>query len=77
MILTPDELHALTGRRQPSKQIAWLAANGWRFVLNADGRPVVARAYYERRMVAGPARAVADAPTPDFAALGRVDAVKA
>jgi hypothetical protein len=71
LTLTPDELCALTGRKQPSKQVAWLTANGWRFALNANGRPVVARAYYERRMVAGPARATADVPVPDFAALER------
>ncbi|MEN9417084.1 MAG: hypothetical protein RI988_704, partial [Pseudomonadota bacterium] len=35
MFLSPDELVALTGRPQKSRQIEWLRNNGWRFAVNA------------------------------------------
>lgn len=60
--LAPDELHALTGRRQRPAQIAWLRANRWRHTADADGNPRVARAYWLRRMV--------DERTPDPEVVG-------
>ena len=41
MFLSPAELQALTGRKQPRKQIQWLATNGLRFFVRADGKPAV------------------------------------
>lgn len=51
MFLTDDELQFLTGAARSAGQIAWLRSRGWRFELDRDGRPRVARAYMERRMV--------------------------
>ena len=67
MFLTPNELRELTGRVRPTAQVAWLRRYRWRLALDADGRPKVARAYYEHRMVSEEA----PKPTarPDFAAL--------
>ena len=56
MFLATDELIQLTGNKRPSAQAAWLASHGWRFEVNAAGRPVVARAEADRHMVSGPAR---------------------
>jgi len=67
MFLTTDELRELTGRARPTAQVAWLRRYRWRLALDADGRPKVARAYYEHRMVSEePPQA---ATRPDFAAI--------
>lgn len=67
MFLTVNELRALTGRVRPTAQVAWLRRYRWRLALDADGRPKVAREYYEHRMV------TEQAPTPtaqpDFSAI--------
>ena len=47
MFLEPAELRSLTGRAHRTKQAAWLRNQGWRFVLDADGRPRVDTRYYE------------------------------
>lgn len=49
MFLTAAEIRELTGRKQQKRQAEWLRLNGWRFVLDADGRPKIMREYYERR----------------------------
>ena len=51
MFLTPSDLIELTGRTRASAQVRWLAAQGLRFVLGADGRPRVLRAEVEGRML--------------------------
>ena len=51
MFLTPSELAELTGRTRASAQVRWLAGNGLRFVLGADGRPRVLRAEVEGRLL--------------------------
>jgi hypothetical protein len=43
--LDDDEIVAITGYRLPSKQIAWLQFNGWRYVVNGANHPVVGRVY--------------------------------
>ena len=48
--LTPEQVADLTGRKQPKRQMEWLAANGWRFFVGGDGLPKVDREYY-REMV--------------------------
>lgn len=53
MLLSPQELRDLTDRARAADQIAWLRSRGWRFEVSATGRPKVAKAEYERRMVAG------------------------
>ena len=49
MFMTGDELHALTGYRQPTKQVAMLRRQGVPFHVNAAGHPKVARAAIEGR----------------------------
>lgn len=44
-LLSDDELAAITGYLIPSRQIQWLAANGWQHLLNGARRPVVGRLY--------------------------------
>lgn len=41
MFLSPADVEALTGRKQPAAQRRWLARNGVRFYVRADGRPAV------------------------------------
>lgn len=67
MFLTAAELFELTGRIQPSAQTRWLRRKRWRFELDADGRPKVARAYHDRRMLGDDAKE--PGPRPDFAAI--------
>lgn len=51
MILTPSDLHDLTGYVRPSAQVRWLRRHGWRFTVNALGVPVVALAEFNRHLV--------------------------
>lgn len=50
LLLTPDEIQDLTGLQQFAAQRRWLDANGWRYTIDARGRPKIARAYFEKRM---------------------------
>ena len=61
--LTRDQLKALVGSPQRAKQAAWLAREGWPFVVNSKGRVLVSRAYHARRMGIDP-KAVASANKP-------------
>lgn len=56
MFLPPDDLARLTGLKRPSAQVRWLSQHGWRFEVDAWGRPVVLREEAERRMLSGPVR---------------------
>jgi hypothetical protein len=47
------DLEALTGFNRVSAQIRWLHRNGWKFVVNGRGDPVVALAEFNRHMVGG------------------------
>ena len=53
MFVSETDVESLTGYRRPSAQIDWLRRNGWRFVVNALGKPVIALAEFHRRMVGG------------------------
>lgn len=44
-LLTDDEVASITGYQTPSRQIQWLASNGWQHVLNGARRPIVGRIY--------------------------------
>jgi hypothetical protein len=70
MLLTPPQLQDLTGLVRPSAQIRWLARNGWKFAVRADGRPSVSAREFERRMEGGTARQPV-AYEPDFTVLHR------
>lgn len=50
--LTADELAEITGRKHAAHQREWLDRNGWAYVRNASGRPIVGR-WYARQKLAG------------------------
>jgi hypothetical protein len=68
MFLAETDVASLTGYRRPSAQIRWLRDNGWRFIVNALGQPVVALAEFNRRMVGGVQRTAAN-QEPNWDAL--------
>lgn len=68
MLLTEDQLQQLTGYVQPAAQIRWLHRSGWHFTVNAIGKPVVAIAEFERRMV-GSISKRAQLQEPDWTAI--------
>ena len=53
MFLTVEKLEQLTGRKRPKAQIRWLVDNGYRFRVNASGRPVVLESAVEEDMGGG------------------------
>lgn len=67
IFLTSSEVEALTGFKMASRQIIWLRTKGWRFEINGNRRPIVARKYVEKMLGCG----VPDQSTytPNFAAL--------
>ncbi|MDP2821077.1 MAG: DUF4224 domain-containing protein [Sulfuritalea sp.] len=74
LFLTPAELVELTGRKTSAGQRCWLDANGYRFALNANSRPIVARGHVLARLGASEAESsapVASAPRPNFDAIAR------
>ena len=74
LFLTPVEMVELTGRSTSAGQRRWLDANGYRFALNANSRPVVARGHVLARLGAAQADSavpVAAAPRPNFDAIAR------
>jgi hypothetical protein len=60
LTLTPDQVIELTGYKRSGDQMRWLRDHGWAFVLNAAGRPVISRAYAERRLAGEQADGVAE-----------------
>ena len=69
-LLTPEEVHEITGFKLNRLQIDWLRRKGWRFEISAIGRPVVARKYAEKMLGCGDEFAVV--ARPNFAALRAV-----
>lgn len=70
LFLNDEELLQLTGYRRAHEQKRWLSARRWKFETNAAGKPRVARAFLERRLV-GEAQTADPAPAPqhNFGAL--------
>ena len=66
--LTDEEMSILTGLDRKSAQIKWLAANGWRYVTNAAGSPIVSRLYCRQKMAGEIATARID-EMPNFGAI--------
>jgi len=58
MFLKAEDIVKLTGYIQARAQIRWLHHNGWRFSVNALGRPIVAMAEWSRKMVGSAASAL-------------------
>lgn len=73
LFLSPEELAELTGRVSSAGQRKWLVSNGFKFAVNANNRPIVARDYLLTRLgVAAamlPDAVMASAPRPNFGAL--------
>ena len=53
MILPAQDIQRLTGFVRPTAQIRWLIHNGWKFLVNGVGAPVVALAEFNRQLVGG------------------------
>lgn len=72
--LTDEELRDLTDVDQPAAQVRWLKNNQWPHVVGNNGRPKVARSFFEWAL--GPRRAETKVHVTgiDLAALDRVTA---
>lgn len=69
--LNQDELVEITGYKHVASQRDWLDKNGWPYVVNAGGRPIVSR-WFARMRMSGmkPANTTVDTTwKPDFSAL--------
>lgn len=72
-LATPDiffsgeEIECLTGYKLPMRQVAWLRAKGWRFEINGNRKPIVARKYAERMLGCGAVEETVH--RPNFTAL--------
>ena len=62
LFLEPEDIETLTGRKRPSDQIAWLREHSYAHDVNGAGRPVVAVAEIEHRLVSRVARRRQDEP---------------
>lgn len=67
LFLTCDEVGTLTGFKTPARQVQWLRTKGWRFEINGNRRPIVARKYAEKMLGCGAPEE--HAYKPNFAAL--------
>lgn len=69
--LSPATLRSLTGYSQKVKQIEWLCEHHWPHEVDRFGRPRVAQAYYDRRLVnLETGKRVTSDAAPNWAALG-------
>lgn len=64
MFLTDEQKVNLTGYKRPKFQARWLKANGYKFRLNASGRPVVLESEVQRDL-SDPQAAAANTPNFD------------
>lgn len=71
--LTTEELAEVTGYKHVASQCNWLDRNGWFYVVNASGRPIVGRWFARMRLAGVQPTAAAvvmqAAASPNFAAL--------
>lgn len=67
LFLTCEEIGTLTGFKTPARQVEWLRTKGWRFEINGNRRPIVARKYAEKMLGCGVPEE--SAYRPNFAAL--------
>ena len=68
LFLAADEVEILTGYKLPSLQTKWLRLKGWRFELNGNRKPIIARKYAEK-MLGCASDALDTIPRPNFHAL--------
>ena len=68
--LSASEVATLTGFKLPHRQVDWLQRKGWRFEVNRNGRPIVARKYAEKMLgCAADDRNTPSIAQPNFEAL--------
>ena len=67
IFLSFEEIAALTGFKLPTYQAKWLRTKGWRFEINANRRPIIARKYAEKMLGCGEQEF--ESYRPNFAAL--------
>ena len=69
--LTADEVSEITGYTHAGRQKEWLDKNGWSYVVNAAGRPIVGRWFARLRLagVQATPTSLLQAVQPNFAAL--------
>lgn len=48
--LDSTEVETLTGLQYRSAQIRWLRLNGWKFIQNAKGLPIIGRVYCRQKL---------------------------
>lgn len=70
-LLNSEELVEITGYKHVAMQKEWLDRNGWHYVTNAAGRPVVSRWYARMKMsgITPTAVGVEQSWKPDFSSL--------
>jgi Domain of unknown function (DUF4224) len=67
--LSGEEIETLTGFKTPARQCAWLSTKGWRFEINGNRKPVIARKYAEKMLGCGVSEEASY--KPNFEALQR------
>ncbi len=67
--LNDDELQLLTGYKNRSSQLDWLNRNGWIYIVNARGVPIVGRYYCNLKMAGGSVKS--EYPEPDFSKINQ------
>lgn len=70
MLLTPEELVALTDCQRAYEQRAWLDDRGWIYEVSRLGKVKVLRRYYEMRLGL-PVTVETTSSEPDFSSLGK------
>ena len=66
LLLTLEDLQALTGAERPSAVIAWLSKHRWIYETDRNGRPKVSRAYFDARMSGLPLPGARVGPRTEF-----------
>jgi hypothetical protein len=69
MFLTAEEIRELTGYQRYADQRTWLTNHGWRFEVNAAGRPIVLRSFAEKRL--GDEHSGKKSAVPDFSVISK------
>ena len=67
IFLSCDETAMLTGFKTPGRQVDWLRKKGWRFEINGNRKPIIARKYAEKMLGCGSGEEVRY--MPNFAAM--------
>lgn len=70
LFLSRGELAELSGCKRRSKISAWLAANGYKFEVAADGWPRVLRAALDAKLMPTSGKRTMRKTEPDFTAYG-------